>query len=100
MFGLESLTSLRGVKCVDISGLPHRYETCLRICIQGEGGDIKEIDWPLLEVRHRRLKKYAKKRTTMESSRQWFQPMLDWREYAERNQVQLPDDLDDFITST
>jgi hypothetical protein len=102
MFGLESLAALRGVKDVSISGLPEWYARCLTLCVQGTGGEVLETDWPLVQVeRGARLaspwgQKDTKRKRYMVTARKWYQPMLNWREFAERNEIEVPADIDKF----
>jgi hypothetical protein len=100
MFALESLTALRSIKKVTITGVPDWYAQCLTLCIQGKGGDVPQTDWPLVVVkrtleptksRFRKMKKDA-----WVSTRKWYQPMLNWTEFAERNGVVVPADVDKF----
>jgi hypothetical protein len=103
MFGLESLASLRGIKDVRFTGLPEWYAKCLQLSIQGEGGEIQETDWPLIEVTRRTIIRnhWNKKKTRhWVTTRKWYQPTLDWKEYAVRNNVPIPEDLDKFWVAT
>jgi hypothetical protein len=102
MFGLESLATLRSVKDVKITGIPEWYAQCLKLCIQGTGGNVLETDWPLVQVKRgtkpsnpwdqgvRKHKKY------MVTTRRWYQPTLNWKEFAERNGIEVPADIDKF----
>ncbi|KAF1939966.1 hypothetical protein EJ02DRAFT_407434 [Clathrospora elynae] len=96
MFGLESLAGLRGIKDVQITGLPEWYADCLQLCIQGKGGEVQLADWPLVEVTRRKDSWNRQKQKIPVTSRKWYQPMLNWKEFAERNNVPLPDDIDKF----
>ncbi|KAF1830728.1 hypothetical protein BDW02DRAFT_601434 [Decorospora gaudefroyi] len=98
MFSLESLACLQGIRDVKITGLPDWYEQCLQLCIQGKGGKVQETDWPLVEVKRRKKLKAIYRYSTIHlvSTRKWYQPTLDWKEYAERNEIPIPDDIDKF----
>jgi hypothetical protein len=96
MFGLESLTVLRGIKHVSIQGVPEWYAKCLELCIQGKGGEVKETEWPMVQVTRQKRTMWQKGRTAMVTSRQWYQPKVDWREFAERNAVNVPGDVERF----
>lgn len=99
MFGLESLALLRGIKDVQVNGLPDWYAKCMQLCIQGKGGQVQETDWPQLQVKRSRGRgKLDSRKTTTHwvTLRKWHQPMLNWKEFAERNDITLPDDIDRF----
>jgi hypothetical protein len=96
MFGLESLSSLRGIKDVKITGLPEWYTKCLQLSIQGKGGDVEETDWPLVGTRRRIKANSTQWKKQQVSTRKWHQPTLNWKEFAERNGVSIPDDIDKF----
>jgi hypothetical protein len=100
MFGLESLSTLRGIKKVVITGVPEWYAKCLQTFIQGKGCEVLETDWPLVQVKRsvgstkRRLTKKTKK--VWATTRKWYQPTLNWKEFAERNEIDVPEDIDKF----
>ncbi|KAI4705213.1 hypothetical protein J4E81_000093 [Alternaria sp. BMP 2799] len=96
MFGLESLASLRGIRDVEINGLPEWYTKCLQLAIRGKGGDIQETDWPLVEVKRRANGKRRSSKKLFVSIRKWHQPTLDWKEFAERNGITTPADIGKF----
>jgi hypothetical protein len=96
MFGLESLASLRGIKDVQITGLPEWYAKCMQLCIQGKGGQVQETDWPRVQVKRRRGGSSTRKKTQWVTLRKWYQPMLNWKEFAQRNDIAVPDDIDRF----
>jgi hypothetical protein len=104
MFGLESLAPLRGIKDVQFTGIPEWYAKCMQLSIQGKGGEVHETDWPLVQVkRPRNTKKFwstRKKTKQWASTRKWYQPTLDWKEYAVRNNIPIPDDIDNFWVAT
>jgi hypothetical protein len=96
MFGLESLTALRGIKDVEIKGVPEWYAQCMKLCISGKGGEVKETEWPDVQVTRKKKMVWQKGRTAWVTSRQWWQPVVDWREFAERNGVDVPGDVGRF----
>ena len=96
MFGLESLASLRGIKDVEISGVPEWYAKSLQLCIQGNAGEVQEVNWPLIEVKRRRGGSTSKTIKGWVTTRKWYQPMLNWKEFAERNGITIPEDIDKF----
>lgn len=96
MFGLESLATLRGIKDVRITGVPQWFAQCLTLAIQGKGGDVLDAEWPQEEVKRTKLTDSGNRKTKKAwvSKRQWWQPVLEWREFAMRNGVELPKDID------
>jgi hypothetical protein len=101
MFGLESLATLSGVKDVSITGLPEWYAQCLTLCIQGMGGEVLETDWPLVQIKRARPlnlwdQRYRKHKKYMVTTRKWYQPTPNWKEYAERNGIDIPRILTSF----
>lgn len=97
MFGLESLADLHGIADVEVTGVPEWYAKCLELCVQGKGGAVERTEWP--GVRKKKVKKSAwgqvkkSKGVQMVSSRKWWQPVLNWVEFAERNGVEVPADV-------
>ena len=100
MFGLESLASLRGIKKVTIMGVTDWYAQCLQLCIQGKGGEVLETDWPLVQVKrtmNTTQNRWTKKtKTVWVTTRKWYHPTLNWKEFAERNNIEIPADIDKF----
>lgn len=95
MFGLESLAVLRGIEEVEVAGVPEWYAKCLELCIQGKGGDVEEINYPLVEIK--RTKGWGgPKRKVWVSTKKWYQPALNWKEFAERNGIGVPEDIERF----
>lgn len=93
MFGLESLAALRGIKHVRVDGVPDWYAQVLQLVMQGKGGELKETEWPLVRVKRVTVKST---RFVRVSSRKWYQPVFDWKEFAQRNAIELPEDIDRF----
>jgi hypothetical protein len=59
IFALEELAPLRGIENVDIGGensaaMPDWFAKCLQCCIQRRGGDPKEQDYSLVEVKQKK----------------------------------------------
>lgn len=100
MFGLESLATLRGIKDVEVKGVPDWFSQCMQLCVQGKGGEVQETDWPLVKVKRSASNSgWAKKKKTKQSwvsTRKWYQPTLNWKEFAERNNIELPEDVDKY----
>jgi hypothetical protein len=99
MFGLESLAYLRGIKDVEITGLPEWYTKCLQLSIQGRGGGVEKIDWPLVEFRRRAKGNSTQWKKYLVSARKWHQPTLNWKEFAERNEITTPADIEDLYAA-
>ena len=99
MFGLESLAYLRGIKDVEITGLPEWYTKCLQLSIQGRGGGVEKIDWPLVGSRRRGKGNSTQWKKYLVSTRKWHQPTLNWKEFAERNKITTPVDIEDFYAA-
>ncbi|KAF2684388.1 hypothetical protein K458DRAFT_388856 [Lentithecium fluviatile CBS 122367] len=89
MFALEELAALRGIEHVVITGVEEWFAQCLERCIKGDGGDVRELDWPLVEVK-RKKDCYSKVKKAWVSTRKWDSPVLDWREFAISNGIQFP----------
>ncbi|KAF2824400.1 hypothetical protein CC86DRAFT_296989 [Ophiobolus disseminans] len=98
MFGLENLSMLCGIKDVRISGLPDWYMQCLKLCIQGKGGEVQGTDWPLVQVKRTLTSAKWTKKTKQfwVTTRKWYQPTLNWKEYALRNSIDTPEDIDKY----
>ncbi|CAO2652856.1 Nn.00g022670.m01.CDS01 [Neocucurbitaria sp. VM-36] len=99
LFSLESLASLSGIKHVEMTGLPDWYAQCLQLCMQGKGGEIQEMAWPLLQVKRRRDSWSRQTKHVWITTRKWYQPTLNWKEFAERNGIATPDDIERFWTA-
>lgn len=95
MFALESLAALRGIGEVQIKGPPDWFKQCLETCVRGEGGDVQEVEWPLVEVK-RRKDCVSKPKKSSVTTRKWYNPMLNWKEFAERNGIAAPENIDRF----
>jgi hypothetical protein len=70
------------------------------LCIQGKGGDVLETDWPLVMTKRKlkttRFRWTEVTKVSWVSTRKWYQPMLNWKEFAERNGLHVPADVDRF----
>lgn len=92
MFVLEPLVALQGIQDIAVYGAPEWFQRCLEMCIRGQGGDLKTLDWPTKLVR--RKKKGSRNKVKVEvSKRQGWQPIFDWKRFAVRNEIPLPDDI-------
>ena len=98
MFALEPLVHLRpalNVREVTVMGIPTWFASCLEMYIRGDGGHVNKVDWPTrpMEIRN---KNQQLKREAFVSLRTWHQPVYDWREFANRNGIELPEDVGRF----
>jgi hypothetical protein len=92
MFVLEPLAALQGIQNIAVHGAPEWFQRCLEMRIRGQGGDLKTLDWPTKAVR--RQKKGNQKKVKVEvSTRQGWQPLFDWKRFAVRNDIPLPEDI-------
>jgi hypothetical protein len=108
-FELEVLSGLkRQLKKVTVEGPPEWFAKCLVLHLTGRGGPpVSTLSWPTKLVRQKPPKLVRRKTTRVPSmqkskfksvsTRQFWQPTLDWREYALRNGIELPDDIDKYF---
>jgi hypothetical protein len=100
-FTLEVLSGLkRQLKKVTVEGPPSWFAQCLVLHLTGRGGPpVSKLSWPT-KIKRRKIthvpskQKWKFKRV---STRKDWQPTLDWREYALRNGIELPDDIDRYF---
>lgn len=90
-YGLEGLTSLRGIDEVQISGVPDWYAQCLQLCIQGKGGSLNLIDYPEVQVRKRASSTSTRWKKVFQTTKKWNDPKFNWKEFAERNGITVPE---------
>ncbi|KAF2999872.1 hypothetical protein E8E13_008043 [Curvularia kusanoi] len=88
---LEVLRELPRVECVEFAGLPTWFATCLALCIRGEGGQVQLLDWPTLRWENRLGM------VNFTSTRPEDVPLLDWGEFAHRNNIELPNAMASFF---
>ena len=92
VFVLEPLAELQGIHDIAVYGAPEWFQRCLEMRIRGQGGELKTLDWPTKAVR--RKKKGTKKKVEVEvCTRQGWQPIFDWKRFAVRNNIPLPEDI-------
>ncbi|KAH8729045.1 hypothetical protein GQ44DRAFT_607935 [Phaeosphaeriaceae sp. PMI808] len=98
MFSLESLTALHAIEKVKIIGVPDWFAQCLELSIRGKGGGVLESEWPLVQVRRTiPSKSIAKIRKNFwVTSKKWYNPALNWKEFAQRNDIDLPENIDEY----
>jgi hypothetical protein len=93
LFALEPLASLQGTPDITVSGVPDWFKKCLEMRIRGDGGELETLNWPTKIVK--RQKKENRKKIEVEvSTRQGWHPVFDWRQYAARNSISLPEKID------
>jgi hypothetical protein len=88
MFTLESLVALTHIKLVSVTGVPDWFAKCLERCIEGKT-EVKETDWPMVKIKRGKTTWCRKNKTVWVSGRKWWQPVYDWREVAEREEVEV-----------
>lgn len=81
---LEVLRELPRVECVEFAGLRTWFAACLALCIRGEGGQVQLLDRPTLRWENRLGM------VNFTSTRPEDAPLLDWGEFAQRNNIELP----------
>ncbi|KAF2995115.1 hypothetical protein E8E13_004224 [Curvularia kusanoi] len=88
MFALEVLSGLKGLTEVKFEGIPSWFSECLVLQLTSRGGpSVSVLSWPTTMKKH-------KKKQKLVTSRAYWQPTLDWKEYAIRNGIELPADVD------
>ncbi|KAH7121007.1 hypothetical protein B0J11DRAFT_581768 [Dendryphion nanum] len=95
-FGLESLASFHGVKDVKIEGdVPDWFASCLELSIQDKGGDVLELEYPEVMTKKVARSSERTKRTkwVMKSTKRWYDPKYNWKAFADRNGIEMPNDL-------
>ncbi|KAF2180602.1 hypothetical protein K469DRAFT_692793 [Zopfia rhizophila CBS 207.26] len=93
MYALESLTHLRGIEKAEVLGVDDWFAKCLEKAITGTGGEVQEIDYPYLVVKRKANGGQRKKRVT-QTTRAWYQPKLNWDEFADRNGIKSSKDVE------
>jgi hypothetical protein len=98
MFALESLVEFRRIPELTVSVVAPWFALCLELCIRGEGEGIKKIQWPVYDELFLQgivgLRKAGPSTVkVLTSARMYYQPLLDWREFAKRKGVEIPDDV-------
>lgn len=89
---LEALTELRLIDKVKVTGVSRWYAECLQSCVNGKGCSVLPLHW-----RSRRIKNDRFGTLRYKSERFDNELSLDWAEFAERNNIELPDRLLDFF---
>jgi hypothetical protein len=95
LFGFEEFVALQGIKTVELTDVPSWYAECLALCMRGVGGELKETEWPTVKVKRKKRNCGVKKAVAV-TTKEWWQPVYDWREFAIRNGVELPEDVDKY----
>lgn len=92
MYTLEALIKLPIVDQVKVSGPPAWFSQCLQLCVQGgHGSSVAELYWPTKKAR--KTKKRAAYRKPIRMAKE---PILDWTDFAQRNDIDLPDAIEKF----
>jgi hypothetical protein len=92
---LEALAPLRGIKEFHITGVDKWFAQCMQLCIQGKGGDVKDNQYPYVQLKRRKVGT-RKTKEYVRNTKKWYMPGLDWKEFAERNGIKLPADVERF----
>ena len=95
-FCLEALLPLHGINKVTVGGMVSPwFAQCLTLSLQSNDEAMKpaEIEFPSIEVQRKVGKRW---RTSTVSTWQWHMPTVDWKGFARRNGIELPDDVDRF----
>lgn len=92
MYTLEALVKLPTVDQVKISGPPAWFSQCLQLCVQGgHGSSVAELHWPTKKVR--KTKQHAAHRKSIRMAKE---SILDWTDFAQRNNIGLPNAIEKF----
>jgi hypothetical protein len=67
------------------------FAKCLQCCIQARGGDPKEQDYSLVEVKQKKKGAGFAKKPKWFETKQWYSPEYNWAEFAECNGIELPE---------
>lgn len=90
VFVLEPLASLQGISDITLRGAPEWLKQCLEMRIRGEGGELETLNWPTKTVK--RQQKGSRRKIEVEvSTRHGWQPTLDWKQFATRHGIELPE---------
>nr|GFD54037.1 hypothetical protein [Tanacetum cinerariifolium] len=81
---------------IEIRGVIDWFKECLEKHMSGEGGNLAAVQWPTKTVT-RRAGRMKKKIKTEVSTGEGWQPLLDWRDFAQRNDIELPENIDKFF---
>jgi len=87
MFALESLCLLMHIPKVSVTGVPEWFGKCLEKKIKGMGGDVTKTVWPAT---------LGNGKQQPGTARKWYQPVYEWREFAAKNGVEMPEGADGF----
>lgn len=97
MFTLEVLSGIKRLEKVTVEGPPSWFAECLVLHLTGRGGPpASTLSWPT-ECRMRSVHAPGERKWQRAATRQFWQPTLDWREYALRNGTEFPNDIDRYF---
>ncbi|KAF2824399.1 hypothetical protein CC86DRAFT_408477 [Ophiobolus disseminans] len=86
MFALGALCALNPIAEVCIMVVPEWFKKCIEMKVKGLGRDVEVVDW----------KNKGRGGEKVGVRRKWFQPMLEWKDFAARNGIGLPEGVDRF----
>ncbi|KAF2999776.1 hypothetical protein E8E13_005526 [Curvularia kusanoi] len=95
IFALEVLADLKKplTQLKTISLLPAWFSSCLALQLTGRGGrSTATLAWSTKVVKSSQNMYGKRKRAKVVETRAYWQPRLDWREFAARNGIEMPED--------
>lgn len=93
-FVLEPLVKLRGVLKAEVLGTQEWFAGCMEMFLRGEGGVLKEIEYPATTVTKRvKCRNVWKNTRVQKAGRLWYEPVFDWAEFAVRNGIQMKENV-------
>lgn len=85
VFCFEALSNVNCTSEIKIGGLRNWFTQCLELRIQNKGGPLKKARWKIANT-----KRWHGHGTFRSSSKKWWYPEYDWKEFAERNNITIP----------
>ena len=91
LFTLEPLAKLQSLDGFEFRGCPEWFTKCLSLRKRGKGGPLERLRWPTKSVRLRGEGDFRNAETIEIQTRKCWQPIYDWRVFAVRNDVLIPE---------
>ncbi|KAF1926445.1 uncharacterized protein M421DRAFT_216636 [Didymella exigua CBS 183.55] len=98
VFALEGLVAFEGIDEEEVTGLPKWFCRCLEPHMVDRGGQVEELIWPVKIVKKRHDNGYRVQKVEI-STRKYWQPTLNWREFSRRDSIELPEDIDEYFSA-